>query len=180
MTVQVLPQLKTYEEICDHSREVVGEIDSRRWVVGDDALLIETKYGEHTMDDFSRDIGMNKSTVKGWKRVCEFYPEKIRRNLLEGFPNLTYSHFKDALRLKILDEALLWLEEVSSEGWGPDKASHELTERIGEKPPAPSIPGEISDVYKRDGMGVVEILIALDDMAYIKSGSMVNLKPKEL
>lgn len=179
MTVDTVPQLQTYEEICDHSREVVGEIDERRWIVGDDALLIDTKYGEHTMDDFARDIGMNKSTVKGWKRVCEFYPKSIRGNLFEGYPNLTYSHMKDALRLKDLDEALVWLEQVSSEGWGPDKASHELTLKLGEKPQAPSIPGEISDVYQRDGMGVVEILIAIDDMSYIKSGSQVNLKPKE-
>lgn len=173
------PPIKTYEELCDESRADVEGMDVRRWKVGDNAQLIETNYGEHTMQDFARDIGMNKSTLAGWHRVAKFYPEIIRRKLLDNLANLTYSHYKDALRLENLDDAIAWLENVSGEGWSPDKASHELTIKLGRKPQTPSIPGEVSDVFKRDGMGIVEISIAIDDMDFIRSGSLVNLKPKE-
>lgn len=118
---------ETYEGICEHSRTVVGEIDARRWIVGDDALLVDKQYGQHTIDDFARAIGMNKNTVYGWRRLAEFYPEVVRRTILNAFPNLTYSHYKDALRCGDLDLAIQWLEQVSAEGWSPDQAAYKLT-----------------------------------------------------
>lgn len=121
----------TYEEITDECREVVGRMDVGRWIVGDRALLIEKQYGEHTLDDFARDIGLNKKTVYGYRTVSDFYPEILRRSILNAFPNLTYTYFKDAIRLKDLEVAIEWLEEVSANGWTADQASYELSDRVG-------------------------------------------------
>lgn len=172
-------QTRSYEEICDHSRKVVGEIDQRRWVVGDDALEIETAYGHHTMDDFARDIGMNKSTIKGWKRVAEFYDKSIRRNLLEAFPNLTYTYFKDAIRAGDLKAALDWLEKVSAEGWTADQAAHEMTERIGDSEGGKStIPGMIENIYTHDGKCMIVMSIGQDDEQYIRDAHEISIRVK--
>ena len=169
----------SYEEICDHSRQYVEEIDHKRWIVGDDACAIDTKYGDHTMQDFARDVGLNKSTLAGWKRVSEFYPDSIRRKLLGELANLTYSHYKDALRLKDLDEAVKWLEKVNDLGWSPDQASYELTKELGHETQS-SIPGMIENIYTRDGMCIIEVSIGLDDEEAIRKATSVVIKTKSL
>lgn len=175
-TIQDKPVERTFEEICDHSRKVVGEIDSRRWIVGDDACEIETRYGQHTLESFAREIGMNKSTVAGWKRVAQYYPEIIRRKLFEELENLTYTFYKDALRLDDLNESIEWLERCSAEGWSADQAAHELTEKLGNKDPAVSIPAMIEKGYERDGMYILEVSIALEDKAYLDKAMHLKIK----
>lgn len=171
----------TYELICDECRAVMGEMDERRWFVGDRAALVEKRYGGRTLDDFARDINANKSTIHGWRRVANFYPKSIREKLLDEFSNLSYSHFKDALRCGSVDEAISWLETCSLEGWSPDKAAHELTIKLGrDTDPNSSIPGTITAVFKRDGQCIVEITVGLDDMDAFKSGVSVNLKVKDI
>ena len=173
---------RTYEMICDHSRALVGEIDSRRWLVGDDACEVETRYGEHTMQAFARDIGMNKSTVAGWKRVAAFYPNSIRRNLLDAFPNLTYTYFKDALRWNDLDYAVHWLERCSAEGWSADQAAHQLTNEIeggDDKKEDTSIQGRVENILVRDGMCIVEISIPMDYESALIQGDLLKIKVKD-
>lgn len=168
----------SYEACCDRCRDLNEQIDLRRWEIGDYALLVETKYGSHTMDDFSRDIGQNKSTVNGWKRVSAFYPKKIRADLFEAHPNLTYTFFKDALRLEALDEALMWLDEVSKEGWSADQAARELTEKLG-RHTTESIPGMIEKVFRRDGKCMIEISIGVDDEESVLHAHSVTIKTKQ-
>lgn len=173
-------QERSYEELCDHSRQLVGEIDERRWLVGDDACEVETHYGEHTLQSFARDIGMNKSTLAGWKRVAEFYPDFIRRKLLEAFPNLTYTYYKDALRWEDVDQAVKWLEEVSGEGWSADQAAHELTERLGGSPnQSISIPARFEKGYRRDGLYILEVSVSLDDMEFVKKARHLAIRVRD-
>lgn len=171
-------QIESYEDICSRDRELVADMDTKRWIIGDDASAVETRYGEHTMEDFARDINMNKSTVAGWKRVADFYPKFIRRNLLENYPNLSYSHLKDALRLKSFDEAEKWLREVSDNGWSPDQAAYELTEKLGHKHKAESIPANLESISERDGMCILEISIGRDDRAFIEQATELTIRAK--
>lgn len=180
----------SYEELCDHSRAHVSDMDTRRWDVGDDACAMETKYGEATLASMARDVNMNKTTLASWKRVADYYPEIIRRRLLDNLENLSYSHYKDALRLKDIQKSVAWLEKCSEEGWSPDQASHKLTELLhgpdegddgdsGDEDDTRDIPGTITNVFKRDGSCIVEMTIGLDDMALIASGARVTLKFKD-
>lgn len=123
--------LDTYEALCDHARAAREELDGWRWVIGDDAGEVETRYASRGLEEFSKDIGMNKSTVDSYRRVSKFYPKFSRKAVFEAFPNLTYAYYKDAARNEDLNTALLWLEEVSANGWSADEASHNLTERLG-------------------------------------------------
>lgn len=182
----------SFEEICDHSRSKVGDIDTRRWDVGDDACAMETKYGEATLASMAREIGMNKTTLAAWKRVADYYPNdnNLRGRLLDELANLSYSHYKDAIRLGDVSASIAWLEKCSVEGWSPDQASHELTLKLqpdeddgddgDDKDDEPKgIPGKIENVYEVNGsMAVVEISIGLDDLEAIKHlrGMQVTIK----
>lgn len=181
--------LLSYEEICDHSRQHITDIDTRRWDVGDDACAMETKYGEATLLGMARDVNMNKTTLASWKRVADYYPEILRRRLLDNLENLSYSHYKDAIRLKDIQKSVAWLEKCSAEGWSPDQASHKLTELLhpdedgdgdGDASNTKNdIPGTITDVFKRDGSCIVELTIGLDDMALLRSGERITIKLKD-
>lgn len=182
--------LLSYEELCDHSRAHVTGMDTRRWDVGDDACAMETKYGEATLASMARDVNMNKTTLASWKRVADYYPEILRRRLLDNLENLSYSHYKDAIRLKDIQKSVEWLEKCSEESWSPDQASHKLTAELsgdpddddngdGDDSDTKDIPGTITSVFKRDGSCIVELTIGLDDMALVSSGARITIKLKD-
>lgn len=166
----------SYEELVENCRIAREDIDKNRWLVGDTALFVETAYGEHTLEDFAREIGANQSTVKGWKRVAKFYPNSIRAELIQSNPNLSYTYFKDALRLETLEAAIEWLADVSSMGYSADEASRRLTEKLGRKRQE-SAEGEITGVYIWDG-DTVNIDIVVKDAEWIKAGVQVTIRAK--
>ena len=177
LTDQWKVQNVTYEECCDICRELVIDIDNRRWIVGDYALHIDTHYGQHTMEDFARDIGMNRSTVSNWKRVSEFYPNPFRAEQIERNPNLTYTYFRDALRLGDDKQIIAdWLEEVSYNGWSADEASHKLTERLGHQT-RDSYECEVVDTFWRTDGGN-HITIRLPENCKLENGQMIIIRAK--
>jgi len=178
LTDQWKVQNVTYEECCDICRELVIDIDNRRWIVGDYALHIDTHYGQHTMEDFARDIGMNRSTVSNWKRVSEFYPNPFRAEQIERNPNLTYTYFRDALRLGDDKQIIAdWLEEVSYNGWSADEASHKLTERLGRQT-RDSIEGEVSGHTWSNGKFCLIVRLDTEDMQKEWQGKQVTIRAK--
>jgi hypothetical protein len=169
------PREWTYEMFCDNCRQSINEMDRLRWLVGDTALTIETLYGEHTMQDFSRDIGQNQSTVKGWKRVSRFYPESIRRNLLESNPNLTYTYYRDSLRLENFDAACEWLAEVSANGYTADEAAHKLTERLGHDT-RKSVEGTVTRWYSQEDGNY--LIVRFETHIDLRAGQVVSIRAK--
>ena len=171
------PRIMDYEELCNSCREMIEDMDRRRWLIGDTALEIETRYGDKTMESFARDIGANQSTVKGYKRVAKFYPPEFRGNLFGDNPNLTYTFYRDALRLETLELATEWLAEVSGEGWSADEAARKLTERLGHQT-RESAEGEITGVYTADDGDSVTVDIVVKDAEWIKAGAKVTIRAK--
>ncbi len=168
----------SYEGICDRCRDLSDQIDLRRWEIGDYALLIEMKYGEHTADDFARDIGCNSSTVRNWKRVAKFYTQPFRAEQIEKNPNLTYTYFRDALRLGGDKQIVAdWLEEVSYYGWSADEAARKLTERLGHKTHE-SAEGTINSYTIVSGIPAIVILVTEEDMKWLSVTDRVLIKAK--
>lgn len=149
-------ELLSYEACCDNCREAVLEMDSRRWLIGDTASVIKTRYSEHTIEDFAREIGINKSTAYQYCKVAEFYEPSLRRRLLEDMPNITYTYLRDAMRLEDVDLAVEWLERCSTEGWSVDQAAHQLAEKLGGNKSNMGTKGDIVRRYKQeDGFYIV-------------------------
>jgi hypothetical protein len=130
--VKALPD--DWEVLCNAGREAAKDLDKHRWLLGDIALLVETHYGENSIDEFAKEIGVSKKSVYRYRSVSGFwYSNEIsqRGEILEKYPNLTYSHFADAIRLKNFEEALAWVETVSNNSWTVDEAAYKLSQRLG-------------------------------------------------
>ena len=143
------PQEWTYEMICEYCREAVLEMDTRRWLIGDSAITVEKHYGDRNLKEFAKDIGQNHSTVQSYRRVSHFYPKSVRADVISLNPNLTYTYYRDALRLGELNQALAWLAECSANGWTTDEAARYLTEKLGRKTNE-RIEGVVYEVNGRD------------------------------
>lgn len=169
--IRVNRKLDTYEAICDYARERSEALDRLRWRLGDCANLIERKYGEHTTADFARDIGQHKTTIYQYAKVARFYPKSLRRRIFASFPNINYSHMRDAARLGNRHEVLDWLTEVSDNDWTADEAARKLTERLGHEI-RETIEGTISMVNGKS------IIILLNGDTQFHSGQIVTLRVK--
>lgn len=166
-----------YETALNIGIQDESEMNERRWRQGDLVLRVAKQYGDSIVVKFATALNVNTSTLKQRRTMSSFYSNSDTR---VSYPNVGYSHYREAMRLGDVDLAVAALEHASENDMPVWEFAKYINLLLGKEPePSKNIPGEISDVYKRDGVGVVEILIALDDMEYIKSGSMVNLKPKE-
>lgn len=132
MTFQEPTTLDTYESICDYARRYSESLDDLRWILGDCANTVTSRYGDKTVESFARDIGQRKSTIYQYAKVAAYYPNTLRRRILEQLPNINYSHMRDAMRCSDdFNDAWDWLKECSDNGWSADESSRRLTEQLG-------------------------------------------------
>lgn len=128
LDLPAVDNLHDFEAMCDAAREARETLDNARWYIGDLALKIRRKYGEASVKEFARSIGIAKSTAYQYADMSEFY-SGINRYLIP--PMCTYSHARDAKRIGDTLSAIDWLAIVSDNGWSVDEASYRLTEKLG-------------------------------------------------
>lgn len=117
---------RSYMEICEHARMVGNVGDEAAWLVGDDACEVETRYGEHSLDEFARDIKKAKTSVYEYRRMSAFYQPSARAEIREMFPNVTRSHMRKCLPLKDFDRAMFALDKCSVRDWSVDQFGYIL------------------------------------------------------
>jgi hypothetical protein len=110
------------------AREARGRKDSAQWELGDLAVLVETHYGQNEIDNFARETGISKSSAHEYKSMCAFYQTIRRADFLESTPNVFYSHFRVAKKLKSVELAWEFLELVAAETWTVDQAEFHMYE----------------------------------------------------
>jgi len=168
----------TYDEIVQTCRDAVEQMDQYRFLIGDTALQIESHYGDHDLIEFSKDIGQNHSTVKGWKRVSKAYSQKFRAELFEEMPQLTYTYLRDALRYEGgEDELRSWLRTVTDNNWTADGAARELTKMLGHKT-IDSIEGYIVNFSQYNGKHIIEINVGAKEFNQLKDVERVIIRAR--
>ena len=125
-----------FEEICERGRTAAEGIENGCWVIGDLACDIAdvAKYGENAVERFAKAINVPLPTVKQYCGMSRFYQKDTRVSFLKKHPNITYTHMRDAKRLKTEKLALEFLEEVSRNHWSPNEAKQVLDEQLGISP----------------------------------------------
>jgi hypothetical protein len=118
--------IRSYEELCDHARERAAVGDDALWDVGDDACEVETSYGEHNLDDFARNIGKPKGSVREYRQMSKFWTKSERAEILGDCPNVTRSHMRKAMPLKDPVKARWAVEKCSERGWTVDQFGYIL------------------------------------------------------
>lgn len=117
--------MDTYESLCDEGRAIVESMDRDRWRLGDLAITVSKHYGSDTINEFAKDIGISKSAAKQYRRCAEFYEKDTRVSFLDT--NITYSHFRVAIRARIQYLAIDWLHKASSNGWTVDELAAQMS-----------------------------------------------------
>lgn len=163
--------LDSYESICDLARAQGERLDSTRFLLGDLANMVQTKYGDKTMDDFCRDIDEHKKTIYQYSSVARFYPPDIRQRIADDMPTIRYSKMRDAMRLGDIDAAMEWLETVAEQGYTCDEASRKLTESLGRET-RESAEGEVYGYGEFGTYSSISIKVNKDDMEWLARGGM--------
>jgi hypothetical protein len=167
-----------WESIVTLANSSENDMASRRWLIGDLALLVRTEYGKNRIADFATKANLARSTVSQYKNVSAFYPSDVRY-LYEG---VSYAHFRCAMRLKEL--AFQFLDECSSLSYTVEQAQIEVTKRLGK--PAPPLmlldaEGCIGHVNPWNSDMVIQLAEGVDVFAIEKlQGKNVRIKIYEL
>jgi hypothetical protein len=82
--------------------------DASQWDWGDDALLIETQYGAHRLQEYAELVGKDYKTLLRYRWVASRYEKFQRRN------NLSFTHHE---AIAGREDRLQWLEAASSNNW---------------------------------------------------------------
>jgi hypothetical protein len=123
----------SFEEICDRGRIAINDMDRGRWQIGDDALLVAKKYGEDAIGQYAREIKASKKRVVEHRTVCAFYEKSARADFLESAPNVVYTHFRTAMRMKDVSKAYWFLEHAARKDWTTDYADLVMSRYLGKR-----------------------------------------------
>lgn len=165
----------TWDELCERGRLLSKKDDEYRWRLGDLAKHVDRHYRDKGIEEFAKEIGRNKSTVYQYSAISRMFPKSLRRRILRECPNLTYTYFRTALRLKDQKQATAWLYEASDNGWTADESARKLTERL-KRIPRESMEGEIHERYHE--AGETFLVIRLDSDYELEAGQRLVIKPK--
>lgn len=118
-----------WESIISLANSSENDMTSRRWLIGDLALLVKKEYGKNRIADFATKANLARSTVSQYRNMSAFYPDDIRY----VYENLSYTHFRIAYRFK--DNALEFLAEACYSSWTIEQSQIKAQERLGKPLP---------------------------------------------
>ena len=122
--------------------DLVQAQDRNRWSLGDLAAITERQYGQASVKKLATEIRMPRhKTLYEYHRVSRFYDLSTR----EEFPQLSWSHYREAMRLESLSAACAMLAEAHDNDWPVAKLAREIKLQVGEKP----APEKLLDTFAR-------------------------------
>src|SRR5919106_56512 len=91
--------------------------DQAQWQLGDLALQIESVYGEHTLEKYAEQVGVEYHQLRNYKGVSKAYEIAFRT------ANLTWTHHE---RVASHPDRLEWLQKSAEGKWSVRKLLEEL------------------------------------------------------
>lgn len=116
-TVSPVDQAAAYAELTRAAIDARKAMDTGRWLLGEYTrmLLDTTVYGAHTIEEFADAISIDAKRLYEFGAMATYYTPKTRESLA-GL-NLTYSHMREARRLKDLNKSIAFLQKASLNVW---------------------------------------------------------------
>lgn len=160
------PPIIDLEEYIGRGLQAAADIDRGKWTIGDDAVDINAKYGRyngHVLADYAKGINLPVDRVAEYHGVCKFFPKSARAEYLESNPAITYTHLRDAKRLKDYGKAMAFLDQCSAEAWSVEKARIELQRTLGKPVPPIRKTFDVQTV-RQAGNGLVLLCVREADL----------------
>ena len=102
-------------ELATNARQA---LDIGRWLIGDYVRKLITDfsaYAECTVENFADAITLSPNSAYEYASMASFYTLETREQLSEL--NLSYSHYREARRLRSLDKAIEFLKTIALNRW---------------------------------------------------------------
>jgi len=116
-----------WEDLVLAGLDAVHRFDGIQWELGDLALQVETHHGEHSLERYAKQIGVEYRTLDDYRRVAKAF----------GFPdrsgNLSWTHHQ---RVAARPDRLEWLARATKHGWSTSKFQDEV--RLADNPSVPT------------------------------------------
>jgi len=125
----------SFEDLCDKGRVAADALDTGRWLLGEIAHDVQKQWGDPFLETFSIQVAVEKKRIYEYRNVYRFYANSAVAEFRSDNPMLRYSHYRDAMRLKTLEDAMVFLNECSALGWTVEQARIKLIERLGKPTP---------------------------------------------
>jgi len=101
--------------------------DKSRWIFGECARVIKTKYGEAFVEKFASTIGIGKESIDRYRIVCERIPTPVRKK----YQKLSWSHFRAVASQKNPEK---WLKKADDDNWSVERLQVEIKkEKLGDE-----------------------------------------------
>ena len=122
-----------WEMIVSTGVDAADKGDYSRWMIGDLAQLAQKKYGEDVIGKFAKEIKVEVKRAEEYRTVCQFWDRKksARAEIRETCPNIYYSHFREAMRLKNHDCAVRLLHKASGRDWSVERTRFFVNRVLG-------------------------------------------------
>lgn len=113
----VIDQAAAYAVLVKDAIDARQAIDIGRWLIGAYVRMLMdiSVYGQHTLEDFADDIGIDPKRAYEYASMASYYSLGRREQI--SHLNLTYSHLREAKRLKDVDKSLAFLHIVFANVW---------------------------------------------------------------
>lgn len=103
-------------------------LDNGRWVIGEIATMLGTRYGEDIIGKFAYAIKYRPSTVREYRGMFEFWGD-ARDEVMDRYADCNWTMMREAKRSGNLVEALELLEEAALNNWDAVAIAAELKRR---------------------------------------------------
>ncbi len=124
-----------WESCVSAGIEAKEMLDEGRWTIGDLACLIVKQYNANMVGNFAKAIKYEAARVKQYRTVSRFWEKSTRVDFLETCPQLTYTHYREAMRLKNLKDAQAFLRQCADNDWTVERTRIEIDKRLGKPTP---------------------------------------------
>lgn len=121
-----MPQQATWEDLILAGLELKVTENRTQWAWGDLALQVEVGYGEHSLEKFAEEVGVEFGNLQDYRRVAAAYEKSARAG------NLSWRHHR---LLASRPDRLEWLARAAEHGWSTRRLQEEV--QLADNPPAP-------------------------------------------
>lgn len=160
-----------YAALVEHGLNLSKTKDICHWLLGDDVRKLMTdfsKYAECTVENYADAIKVSHSSAYEYAGMASFYSLAIREELSEL--DLSYSHYREARKLKTLDKAIEFLKTIALKKWtiqqtrdalkALKRMGHEVDDRYSDAPPPTDLnhqPFDRNPLAVWRGVGILKV-----------------------
>lgn len=166
--------IDTWEMLVSIGASTEENMTTQRWIQGDAAMRVETQYGDKSLSKFASAINVKHNTLRQRCQMARYYEPDTRYQ----FEGISYSHFREAMKLGDIGKSLWALEKASAKDWPVWKFELLLKRLLGKRRNSDTAEGIIQNYSAAIGVYTLEIRVSEDDFKWLVDAYKVTIRAK--